>query len=279
MKFKVSLIIPTFNRIKFLQRALNSVLNQTRPPDEIIVIDDGSEDGSETMVRERFPTARYFRQENRGVSRARNRGIEFSRHEWLAFLDSDDEWLAVKLEKQYRALKENPEYRLCHTNEIWIRRGRRVNPQKKHAKYGGYIFQKCLPLCLISPSSVILHREIFDSVGRFDESLPVCEDYDLWLRICATYPVLYLEEPLIVKYGGHKGQLSLKHWGMDRFRIEALEKIVQSGKLSPADLKAALETLFQKIDIYIQGAKKRDKHEEVNLYIKKKEFYLATYQN
>jgi glycosyltransferase involved in cell wall biosynthesis len=279
MKFKVSVIIPTFNRINLLQRTLNSLLKQTRPPDEIIVIDDGSGDGSAAMIGEKFPEVRYVWQENQGVSRARNRGIELGRYEWLAFLDSDDEWLPAKLEKQNQALTRNPEYRICHANEIWIRRGRRVNPMKKHAKYGGYIFQKCLPLCVISPSSVIIHREIFDSVGRFDESLPACEDYDLWLRICATYPVLYLDEPLIVKYGGYKDQLSLKYWGMDRFRIKGLEKIIQSEKLSPADLKAALETLLQKINIYIQGAEKRGKSTEVKRYLEKKEFYLAKYQN
>lgn len=283
MDFKISVIIPTFNRVELLERALNSFINQTYPPDEIIVIDDGSTDGTGEMIRNKFPGLIYTWQENHGVSHARNQGIQRATNEWLAFLDSDDEWLPKKLEKQVKALENedrvanNPNSPifnlLCHTDEIWIRRGKRVNPMNKHAKYGGYIFQKCLPLCVISPSSVLIHRSIFETVGVFDETLPTCEDYDLWLRICAQYPVLYLNEPLIIKYGGHKDQLSHKFWGMDRFRIQALENIIQSGKLNSEDLKAAIEMLLKKTDIYILGAEKREKQDEVAAYRKKKLYY------
>ncbi len=295
----VSVIIPTYNRKETLLRALRSVLHQTRPPEEIIVVDDGSTDGTGAVVQQEFPSVRYLRQENRGISAARNRGIREASGEWVAFLDSDDEWLPRKLERQLEALEHTlileteltrpnflhgsrithhvasdnlpaeltppistspshfSKYSLCHTNEIWIRRGRRVNPKKKHAKSGGYIYQKCLPLCVISPSSVIIHRSVFEEVGLFDESLPVCEDYDLWLRICCRYPVLYLEEPLIVKYGGHEDQLSRRYWGMDRFRIQALEKMLASGILGEADYLATLNMVVEKLRIVIQGAEKR----------------------
>jgi glycosyltransferase involved in cell wall biosynthesis len=271
----VSVIIPTHNRVDVVLRALSSVFTQTRPPDEVIVVDDGSTDDTPDRIPELFPEAVFLRQENQGVSAARNRGIHEARGDLLAFLDSDDEWLPLKLERQLQELEKSPELPLCHTNEIWIRNGRRVNPMKKHRKYGGRIFDKCLPLCIISPSSALLHRSLLDRVGLFDESLPVCEDYDLWLRICALHPVLYLKEPLIVKYGGHSDQLSRRHRGMDRFRIRALEKVIDSGALSEADHNAAIRALLEKTEIYLSGAIKRDKQEEVELYQEKKRRYEA----
>ena len=272
--FSVSVIIPTYNRSKNLKIALNSIFKQTRLADEVIVVDDGSRDNTERIVLDTFPQVKYSRQDHQGVSAARNTGIKISSCQWLSFLDSDDQWLAKKLEMQIEMLKQNPEYRICHTNEIWIRRGKRVNPKKKHQKFGGYIFNKCLPLCVISPSSVIIHNSIFKKYGLFDESLPVCEDYDFWLRICAYLPVLYIKKPLIVKYGGHHDQLSNKFSGMDRFRIYALEKIINDAKLDNDKRIAAIQVLLQKIDIYLNGVKKRDKREEIDLFEQKKKMYL-----
>ncbi|MEN8259326.1 MAG: glycosyltransferase family 2 protein, partial [Pseudomonadota bacterium] len=185
---------------------------------------------------------------------------------WLAFLDSDDQWLPHKLEVQVEKLQGQPSIRVCHTEEIWIRNGRRVNPAGKHAKQGGWIFRSCLPLCAMSPSSILIHRAVFDSVGLFDERLPACEDYDLWLRITARYPVLFVDEPLIVKYGGHADQLSRKHWGMDRFRIRALEKVLIAGGLAPECERAARDMLVGKARIYLEGARKRGKQDEVRHY-------------
>jgi glycosyltransferase involved in cell wall biosynthesis len=269
----VSAIIPTYNRRPLLERALKSIFRQTRRPDEVLVIDDGSTDDTPAHIPERFPDVRYIRQARGGVSTARNCGIREAKGEWLAFLDSDDEWLPQKLECQLEALGAKPEFLLCHTNEIWIRRGRRVNPMKKHEKFGGRIFQACLPLCIISPSSTVLHRNLFDEVGLFDEDFPVCEDYDLWLRVCARRPVLYLDEPLTVKYGGHDDQLSRSLWGMDRFRIRALEQVISSDALSTEDRLAAIRTLLEKIDIYLTGGRKRGKWDEIFEYEQKKTLY------
>ncbi len=269
----VSVIIPTYNRKEVLQRALRSVFQQTHSPKEIIVVDDGSTDGTAQMVQSKFPGVIYIYQKNRGVSNARNKGIVTATGDWIAFLDSDDEWLPTKLEKQIEALYKHPHYRICHTNEIWIRRGRRVNPRKKHQKYGGYIFPKCLPLCIISPSSVLIHRKIFEEYGLFDESLPAGEDYDLWLRICAKEKILYLDEPLIVKYGGHPDQLSQKYWGLDRFRIYSLEKLYHSNQLTDQQKQQLLNELIRKLTIFIQGAEKRNKQETVWRYSKKLEIY------
>ena len=183
-------------------------------------------------------------------------------------LDSDDAWAATKIEQQLTALNANPNYKLCHTNEIWYRHGRRVNPMQKHTKKGGWIFQHCLPLCAISPSSVMIHKDIIEEVGLFDTSLPACEDYDLWLRITSRHPVLYIADPLTIKYGGHDDQLSRQHWGMDRFRIKALQKIIASHHLKPADRAAAITILKQKINVYLKGARKRNKFTEISHYEK-----------
>ncbi len=258
----VAAIIPTRDRLAWTERAVASVLDQTRPPDEVVVIDDGSTDGSTERLSAVFPEIDVIRvEESRGVSAARNRGIRETQSEWLAFLDSDDEWLPEKLEAQLSALAEEPGQLLCHCDEIWIRNGRRVNPRRRHQKRGGHIFRHCLPLCAISPSSAIVHRSLFERIGVFDESLPACEDYDLWLRICARHPVLFIDRQLVRKHGGHDDQLS-RMPALDRYRIRALEKILDSGELTGDDRRAAIVTLERKIEVYAAGARKRGRIEE-----------------
>lgn len=256
---KISVVIPSFNRSGLLHRALSSLAAQRDRPDEIIVVDDGSTDGTRAMLRREFPEVRYVRQEHQGVSAARNHGIRRAACDWIALLDSDDEWHPDKLALQRCALAADPAMLLCHTNEIWIRSGRRVNPMRKHNKHGGWIYRRCLPLCALSPSSTVIHRSLFDTLGMFDESLPACEDYDLWLRFCAQHPVLYLKRALVYKHGGHPDQLSRRHWGMDRFRVRALEKMLQgTPRLTEADFQATLATLVEKLRILVQGARKRN---------------------
>lgn len=261
LEHAISVIIPTFNRVHMIQRALHSVLNQNFPIHEIIVIDDGSNDGTDRIIQEQFPKVRLLQQDHQGVSVARNRGIRMATGNWIAFLDSDDCWVPNKLSRQIDELMKHPRLLLCHTDEIWIRNGKRVNPKKKHEKKGGTIFQDCLLLCVISPSSVLLKKQLLNEVGYFDEALPVCEDYDLWLRICAIYPVLYINEPLTIKYGGHEDQLSKKYWGMDRFRIQALAKVLSSGVIKGYDKRAACAMLHKKCKILVKGAMKHQNQE------------------
>jgi len=263
---RISVVIPVFNRASELQKALISVTTQSYPAEEILVVDDGSDVAVETEFSSQFPGVRFIRQRNLGVSAARNNGIKKAGGDWIAFLDSDDEWLPHKLEAQVQALKNSPESRVCHSDEIWIRNGVRVNPMKKHKKSGGDIFLQCLPLCAMSPSSVLIHKDIFAEVGVFDETLPACEDYDLWLRICSRYNVLYVDQALLKKYGGHDDQLSRKYAGMDRFRIHALLKLLQNGVLNTEQEQAVKNTLVEKSRIYINGAKRRNKAEEVSYY-------------
>ncbi len=252
----ISVIIPTYNRAHTLKRALDSVLAQTRAANEIIVVDDGSTDATEQLIKQNYPQVIYVRQANQGVSAARNTAIKIAKGEWLALLDSDDEWLPNKLETQLALLEQQPNHKFIHSDEIWIRNGVRVNQMKKHAKKGGHIFQNCLPLCAISPSAAMIHKDLFAEIGLFDESLPACEDYDLWLRITARYPVLYCEDALILKYGGHEDQLSQQHWGMDRFRIRALISCLDNCELSESDYAAARKILTKKLRILLKGAEK-----------------------
>ncbi len=255
-RFSISVILPTYNRASTLFRALDSVLKQDYPLHEIIVIDDGSKDNTAQIIQEDFLSVRLIRQQNRGVSAARNRGIFTATGEWLAFLDSDDSWSPDKLSRQIEALKCHAQHVICHTNEIWIQNGKRRNPMKKHAKKGGEIFYHCLPLCTISPSSVMIKKALFDEIGCFDETLPVCEDYDLWLRICARHPVFYIDSPLTIKYDGHEDQLSTRYWGMDRFRIQALDKLLKTNVLESDKRAAVCEILSKKCKILIKGAVK-----------------------
>jgi len=267
--FDISVIIPTYNRKHSLPRALDSVLYQSLTSLEIIVIDDGSTDETSGWIESEYPSVKLIRQSNSGVSSARNTGIKRANGEWIALLDSDDEWLPKKLEKQFQSLMENPDYLFCHTNEIWIRKGVRVNQGKKHQKYGGMIFEKCLDMCRISPSSSLFHKSILEEVGIFDESLKVCEDYDLWLRITAKYPVLFLDEPMIIKYGGHEDQLSKVKDGIEKYRIQSLEKLLLDDGLSKTQNHQVTHRLIKKYKIYANGLKKRGKIEEYESVMKK----------
>ncbi len=266
LQSSVSVVIPTFNRGHTLNRAIDSVLGQTLLPSEIIVVDDGSTDGTEELISTEYSSVSYIRSENRGVSAARNLGMKAAKSDWFAFLDSDDQWLPHKLEKQFECLSCNRDFKLVHCDELWIRKGKRVNPKAKHQKHGGYIFEQCLSLCAISPSASLVHRTLFDELGCFDETLQACEDYDLWLRICAVYPVLYVDEPLLIKFGGHEDQLSQKFWGMDRFRVEALRKILRTQNLTESQRLKASSKLIEKCSVLIGGAKKRGNAQMVRKY-------------
>ena len=270
---KISVIIPTFNRIDLLKRAIDSILNQSIKPYDIIVVDDGSTDGTSDMIQQKYKSIKLIQQKNSGVSAARNNGIKNAQGDWIALLDSDDEWEKNKLEEQVNKLTDNPKYEFCHTNEIWIRNGIRVNQKKRHKKYGGFIFDKCLDICRISPSSVLFNKNIFNHVGWFNDKLPVCEDYDLWLRITADYEILFIDKPLIVKYGGHNDQLSHSVEAIESFRIKALESLLENSDLSKNNRVHAVEMIIKKLNIYLNGLVKRKKHDEAKKIAEKIKFW------
>ncbi|MCP4297266.1 MAG: glycosyltransferase [Proteobacteria bacterium] len=255
---KISVIIPSFNREKTVVRAINSVLEQNYPNIELIVVDDGSSDNTGTILKKKYlKSIILLEQTNQGVSSARNRGVEQSSGKWIAFLDSDDYWHPKKLAYQIQALELLPDLKILQTQEIWIRNGKRVNPRIKHKKPKGWIFNKSLKLCCISPSSVLIEKVLFCNAGGFDEDLLACEDYDLWLRITANHPVGLVDQLLLTKTGGHQDQLSLKYAAMDRFRVYSLLKNLSISSLSQKQVLAAENQLDEKTEILVMGAKKR----------------------
>jgi glycosyltransferase involved in cell wall biosynthesis len=259
---RVSVIIPTHNRKAFVLEAVGSVFAQTYGDYELIVVDDGSIDGTGEALKRYEKRLLYLYQENQGVSAARNNGLARAQGEFIAFLDSDDLWLPKKLAIQVAFMDQHPEAKICYTDEIWIRRGKRVNAKKRHAKYSGEIYPYCLPLCIISPSSALMHRALFTQVGTFDTNLPVCEDYDLWLRVAAHFPVFFIPRRLIVKRGGHADQLSRRYWGNDRYRVTALTKILEQRVLTPELRDPTIRELHRKVRILINGYLKRGKERE-----------------
>ena len=264
---EISVIIPTYNRCDLLKRAINSVIKQTITPKEIIIVDNGSTDQTYQMVSSLFPEINYFIEKKRGVSAARNKGILESKSKWIAFLDSDDTWKPTKLEKQMEfSIFNQDKYRIIHTDENWYRNKKFLNQLKKHKKSGGNIFKNSLQLCCISPSSVVLNKQIFEEYGLFDENLEVCEDYDMWIRITAKEEVGFLDSPLVLKYGGHSDQLSKKFWGMDRFRIKSLEKNLKNEHFSKSQKINVLDTLIEKLTIVSDGALKRGNKEIFEKY-------------
>jgi glycosyltransferase involved in cell wall biosynthesis len=264
---KVSVIIPTYNRLSMLKEAVNSVLAQDFEDMELIVVDDGSTDGTAVEMKQYGGRVKLIEHtEKRGVSAARNRGILHAKGKYIAFLDSDDLWMKGKLKIEVTFLDDNPHYPLCYTDEIWIRKGKRVNPMIKHAKYSGWIFEKCVPLCIISPSSVMMRKTLFSKVGLFDEALPVCEDYDFWLRVSARFPIFFISRKLIVKRGGHPDQLSQKSWGNDRYRVMALEKLLSETYIGAEEREMILKEMKKKCYILYKGFLKRGNEMEGKHY-------------
>jgi glycosyltransferase involved in cell wall biosynthesis len=263
---EVSVIVPTYNRRAMLCEALDSVLAQSVRAFELIVIDDGSTDGTAEYLGGLGKTTRIERIDHSGPAAARNRGVALARAPLLAFLDSDDLWAPAKLQHQLAFMRDNPACAISQTNETWIRNGRRVNPGVRHRKRAGDIFIDSLRTCLISMSSVMIRAELFRSIGGFDEIMTAAEDYDLWLRILIDHEAGLLDEPLVTRRGGHPDQTSATTPALDRFRILALTKLLADERLSPARRAAAVEVLAEKCRIYAGGLVRRGRNDEARVY-------------
>ena len=259
MSAHISVIIPVYNRKRRVKDAIESVLLQKECDFELIVVDDGSEeDLSEAKALVESSGHRFLSIEHSGVAAARNFGVKNSSGKYLAFLDSDDVWLPKKLSSQVDYFRDNPQMRLCQCNEIWFRNGVRVNPKKFHAMPDGEAFEVSVARCVISASSIMLEREVFEEIGYFDESMRVCEDYDYWIRVTAKYPIGLIPKGLVEKFGGHEDQLSRSEPAMDRFRVYSLLNLVLSGSLSEGQCVVALRELERKSSILADGAVKRE---------------------
>jgi len=263
-----SVVIPAYNRKDFLLIAVESVLQQTFSDYELIVIDDGSTDGTKQAMSasREHKKIKYIWQPHSGVSAARNHGLIEAQADFICFLDSDDRFRRDKLQITHSYIKKYQRYKIFHTEEIWYRSGRLLSQKIYHKKPQGWIFKQALKLCCISPSAVTIARAVFEEIGNFDTKLPACEDYDFWLRVALKFPVFLIPEALTIKEGGHIDQQSKKYPAMDTFRIYALEKLLKSQSLSQDQYALTVETLREKCAIYIQGALKRGKTAEIKEY-------------
>ena len=261
---KISVIIPTYNREKFLNKTIDSVLNQTVQADEIIIIDDGSTDDTKTFISNYHDDKiKYIYQQNNGVSNARNTGIQRSKNKWLCFLDSDDIWEINKLELQIKFHKENKHILFSHTDELWMFNQKIINQKKHQLKPSGFCFEQNIPNTLIGASTVMIHKKILEDIGYFDEELIACEDYDLWLRILRKYELGLINQKLITKIAGHEKQLSFTTKLMDTYRIKALQK-----HLNTEYHKEITSEIVKKCDILIKGAKKHN-NPKIEVYYSK----------
>jgi glycosyltransferase involved in cell wall biosynthesis len=262
-----SVIIPTFNRETFIEKAVDSVLGQSFSDLELIVIDDGSTDKTKELISHcSDKRLNYVYQKNQGVANARNKGMKLARGEFIAFLDSDDHWVSEKLEVSSDYIKNFPDIHIFHTEEVWYKNGNLLDQKKKHKKPTGFVYEKALPICCISISTAVIKKEVFDAVGIFDEELVACEDYDFWLRATHKYEVKLIPEYLTIKDGGRPDQLSSSVWGLDRFRIKALEKMLSSDLLKDKKYKATLDEFEKKCSIFAIGAEKKGKVKEAVFY-------------
>jgi glycosyltransferase involved in cell wall biosynthesis len=280
----LSVIIPVYNRRELVVDALVSVLNQNLPSGwdlELLVVDDGSTDGTGTMLeslRAAHPRLRIISRARGGTpGGARNAGVERSRGELLAFLDSDDRWLPGKVDEQV-PLHERDGYELTHTRERWLRNGREVSQAGKrlaHHRRSGDLLEDALVKCIIGPSTVMMSRRLWEETGGFRSDLEVAEDYEYWLRLVTITEVGYLEKPLTEKRAGHGDQLSEKYGQIEVFRLAGLRDLVESRWFAhhrdqEAQLLACRE-LARKAGIYAAGARKRgrnavaDRFEELSL--------------
>lgn len=259
----VDVIIPTYNRAHVIERSINSVLKQTYHNFVLHIIDDGSTDNT-SLVLDQYkshPQVKLYHQDNSGVSAARNAAALKGSGAWISFLDSDDEWLPNKLETQIKYADENPNYNFIHSEEVWIRNGVRVNPPKKFEKSNDNIFLRSLEFCLISPSTVMIKRSLFNDHRGFNEELIVCEDYDLWLRVLLREKIGFINTPLIYKYGGHADQLSTQFIAMDYWRIKSLVNILKHSHPNNLQTEQIKEMLKRKSDVLLKSYLKHQKQD------------------
>ncbi len=209
----VSVIIPTYNRAHVLGRSIQSVLNQTFQDFELIIVDDGSTDDTESLLN-RFSSKKikYVRhQGNRGRSVTRNTGIRLAKGDYIAFLDDDDEWMPEKLDKQMKIIgTAPPEVGVVFTKFKQYDRFGNYVPQRKLPKKEGNIFKQLLGEYFIGLQTILVKKECFDKAGLFSERILYAQDWDLLLRISQHYQFLYIDEPLAIVHEQPEGR-SLKH--------------------------------------------------------------------
>ncbi|MDZ4814889.1 MAG: glycosyltransferase family A protein [Verrucomicrobiota bacterium] len=223
MTDSISVIIPTYNYGALLPAAIESVRLQTEPAGEVIVVDDGSTDGTERLVRDQFPDVRYIRQENAGVAVARNRGVQEASGKFVAFLDPDDLWFPWKLQFQKEFL--NRERAVFAASDAVYFSGEAPIPTQPQSgvKVDWFSFQDLYLKNRITTSTVVCSREEFLSLGGFDSRYKGTEDYDLWLRWAKRGP-LPVQHTETTAYRVHEGSLSHRLESMEEQVLRILEE-------------------------------------------------------
>ena len=241
---KVSVIIPTFNRRDLVRKAIDCVLAQTHPVEDIIVIDDGSTDGTAEAIEAGYGSrVRLVRQQNAGVSAARNRGLALARGEYLSLLDSDDLWLAEKTARQVRWLDAHPDFGmvLCDIMQV-DGEGRDIGPihRRDFIPEDGRVLRWVIRQPALAPLSAMFRREVYEDVGGFDTSLRTAEDIDFHLRVARRWPIGVVSEVLVRAMRGHEGLSALAQTYDDYQRV--IERFAGEcrGELPDADLDAGL---------------------------------------
>ena len=226
----VSVVIPTHNLAAYLGEAIDSALGQSYKDLEIIVVDDGSTDDTETVVNRYRDKIVYLKQERRGVAAARNRGIRASHGEYVAFLDADDLWLPEKLEEQIPYLDQDLRVGMVCSDWLVVSEAGAVGPSVLHRcknAGSGYMFREIVQASFILTSTVVVRRSSLDNAGLFDESFPTAEDLDLWLRISYRNNIALLRKPLVIKRN-RNSNLSSDYRLASIFRVKLLQKALTS---------------------------------------------------
>jgi len=202
---KVSVILPTYNRVHLIGRAIQSILNQTYQDFEIIIIDDGSKDDTEKIIRgfqEKDKRIKYIRfEENKGAAAARNAGIKMSKGEYITFQDSDDEWVIDKLEKQMKIIETSSENIVVYCG-FWRIDGdeKTYIPDIKISNREGNIHKELLKRNFIGTPSILLLKKNLEKIGMFDENLSRLQDWDLVIRLSRYYNFILIDEPLYISH-------------------------------------------------------------------------------
>lgn len=295
---QVSVIVPTFNKKEQVREALQSVLDQKFQDIEILIADDGSTDGTPLALFKELGaqpeaidvlakmgnnsirpfthafqcggiTVQYHYGINRGLSTARNRGIKSARGEYIAFLEPDDFWAPHHLSELISHLKRNREVKVCRVSERLIREGKSRAPKHPANRTTGWLFEASLDSSLMSISTVICHRSCFSICGCFDENMPACEEYDLWIRISSHFPIGFLDCNSVTRRTPRPAD-SIRAWNWDRFRVYALEKAFQSGHITPEQRYLVAQSIVLKCERLVEGFKRQKSDERSNFYERKR---------
>jgi glycosyltransferase involved in cell wall biosynthesis len=277
----ISIILPTFNRESLTKRAVNSVIRQSYPNWELILVDDGSTEDNWRALVTTLPnwkqslvsfsgdqkSIQLYQIDHSGVSFARNFAIKKTNGEWICFLDSDDEWLPEKLKTQFEFHRYHPEFLFSQTRELWNKNGNVRHPLGKHKKISGRYLKESLNLCLVTVSSFMAKSNALKRFDGFRQELQTCEDYDLWNRIFLNgESIALIDEDLLVRYGGHSDQLSMKYSAMERFRLYSLllsrEESLVAGhwfQVNEEDRELWDSAIRKRLGVLIRGKSKRGK--------------------